>query len=111
MAITIERGKIQSIRLGMGGYQDAMFGFSFTLGGKEGWGVSDFLGTWAHEPDKHTKWTLEDRNRIFLEHLLRVKKLMEEAGINDFTKLKGIPIEATFEDMTLKSWRIMTEVL
>lgn len=108
---SVERGKIQSIRLGMGGYDDAMFGFTFMLGGKDGWGVGDFWGTWAHEPDKHTKWTVEDQNKSFLNALLRVKGLMAEANVSDFKRLVGIPIEATFENNTLKSWRIMTEVL
>ena len=31
-------GKIQEVKLGFGGYQEVMFGVSFTLGGS-GWGV------------------------------------------------------------------------
>jgi hypothetical protein len=41
-------GKIQSATFGMGGYQDAMIGVSWTLGSdKECWGVGDFWGAWA----------------------------------------------------------------
>lgn len=92
-------GKIESIKLGFGGYQDAMFGVSVTLSGK-GWSVGDFKGTWGHEPDKFCKWTAEDQSKVFAETTL-----------DDIGRLKGKPIEAEFEDGRLKSWRILTEVL
>ena len=104
-----EFGKIQSVKLGSGGYDDVMFGFSFTLGGNS-WGVSDFWGTWQHH-DKYCKWTKEDQNKIFIDSLLKVKNLLKDAKVDCFFKLAGVPVEAVFEDNTLSSWRILTEVL
>ena len=34
-----------------------------------------------------------------------------DAKVNSIDKLKGIPVEVTFEDNMLKEWRILTEVL
>lgn len=104
-----ELGKIQSVKFGMGGYDDAMFGFSFVLGGKN-WGVSDFWGTWSNW-DKQCKWSIEDQNKTFLESFLKVKALLKAAKKYDFSELKDVPIEATFEKSTLVSWRILEEVL
>lgn len=105
----IERGKIKSVKLGAGGYQDAMFGFTFTLGGKS-WGVGDFWGTWA-EHSEYCKWTVAEQNKAFLNAFLKVKQLMADAGVASLHKLEGVPVEVEFEGDTLKSWRIMTEVL
>lgn len=104
-----ELGKIKQLSLGMGGYQDAMFGFSFTLEGVA-WGVQDFWGTWATHYES-CKWTVEEQNSQFIEALLKVKKLMEIAKVNNFEKLRNIPIEAEFSENKLVSWRILEEVL
>jgi hypothetical protein len=40
-----------------------------------------------------------------------VSKLLKEAKVDSVDKLKGKPVEVTFEGNTLKSWRILTEVL
>jgi hypothetical protein len=105
----IQLGKIESVKLGVGGYDDAMFGFSFVLGGK-GWGVSDFWETWSTW-DEGCKWSVYDQNKMFLESLLKIKDLLKAAKVSDFSKLAGIPIEATFKENTLDSWRILEEVL
>lgn len=104
-----EIGKIKHISLGMGGYQDAMFGFSFTLGGVS-WGVQDFWGTWATHNER-CKWTIEDQNKHFIEAFLKVKTLMEVAKVTDFEKLKNVPIEAEFLENKLVSWRILEDCL
>lgn len=36
---------------------------------------------------------------------------MSKAEVDCVTKLKNIPVECTFEDMRLKSWRVLEEVL
>ena len=102
-------GKIQSCRHGFGGYQDAMFGYTFTLGG-DGWGVGDFWGTWADRPD-YSKWTDKDQADIFAANAARVRDLLKAAKVSSFSNLEGVPVEIQFEDMRLKSWRILTEVL
>lgn len=108
--IRTEIGKIKKIWLGLGGYQDAQFGVTFELGGK-GWGCGDFDGAWARDPDSYCKWTDEDRSKEFNKMCLRIRDLLQEAGVTDINQLEGIPIEVTFENRTLKSWRILTEVL
>lgn len=108
-----ELGKIENVRFGLGGYQDAMLGITFTLEGK-GWGTVDFRGTWdpqGIEVTKHTQWTEEDRSKSFADTVRFISKLLSEAKVRDVNKLAGIPVEVTFENNTLKEWRILTEVL
>lgn len=102
-------GKIRSVRFGSGGYDDAMFGFSFDLGG-DGWGVGDFWGTWSNRSEG-AMWTIEDQNKHFLEAMLRVKSIMKDAKKDDFSKLSGVAIEVSFDGNILSSWRILTEVV
>jgi len=40
-----------------------------------------------------------------------VSKLLKEAKVDNVDKLKGIPVEVTFDGMMLKEWRVLTEVL
>jgi len=104
-----ELGKIKSVRFGEGGYQDAMFGFSFELGG-EGWGVSDFWGMWM-EHSEGCKWTIKDQDKAYLDCFKKTQSIMSQAKVRDFSQLKGIPIEAEFDGNLLKSWRVLTEVI
>ena len=106
-------GKIESVKFGHGGYQDAMLGLSVTLSAS-GWGVNDFKGNWDAELIKcteNTKWTEEDRDKGYSDTMRFVSKLLKEAKVDSVDKLKGKPIEATFDGNTLKEWRILTEVL
>jgi hypothetical protein len=106
-------GKIESVRFGHGGYQDACIGLSVTLGDGS-WGVGDFKGTWDPEMIKcseHSKWTEEDRTNNISESVRFVSKLLKQAKVNSVDKLKGVPIEAIFDGNMLKEWRILTEVL
>lgn len=109
-----ELARIQSVRFGFGGYQGAMFGASFTLGGR-GWGVGDFWGAWAPgvvDPDDHCKWTEADRIAQLADLCGRLSRLMKEAGVEDIGGLANKPIEVTFKNHnTLDSWRLLTEVL
>lgn len=103
-------GKIRSVRYGFGGYQDAMYGISFDLGGK-GWGVGDFWGTWAQEPDEYTKWTKKDQDKVFLSTSKRILELLKNAEVQSLEELVNTPIEIEFEGNTLKSWRVLTEAV
>lgn len=107
--MTPQLGKIQNVRLGNGGYQDAMFGISFTLGG-EGWGVQDFWGTWETRSE-HAKFSQVDWEEIHLQTYMKIKELLRTAKVTDITQLKGIPVECTFDGNLLKSWRVLKEVL
>ena len=104
-----ELGKIQSIRFGMGGYQDTMIGIRFDLGGNS-WGVSDFWGYWA-EHSQYCKWTQAEQKDYLGETVLKINCLLKEANKTDINKLVGVPVEIEFENNTLKSWRILTEVI
>lgn len=109
MALCKELGKIQSISMGMGGYQDAMFGVSITLGGK-GWGVGDFKGTWANRTEG-CEWTVADQRKIFAETMEWLRDLMAKAEVSKLSDLKGVPVEVTFDVNTLHSWRVLEEVV
>jgi hypothetical protein len=104
-------GRISKIRLGDGGYDDAMFGVSVTLsmdGGSTG--VSDFKGAWATHP-KHAKYSEEEWAAGHTEAYRWLRQLMRDAKVHDFADLQGVPVEVTIDGNTLKSWRILTEVL
>lgn len=107
-------GKISNIRLGYGGYQDAQFGLTVELySSKECWGVTDFKGFWSigTKCDKNCRWTENDREKSFAGVMILVNKLLEETNKESLDQLKGIPVEVTFDGITLKSWRILTEAL
>ena len=105
-------GKIRSIRLGSGGYQDAEFGVTVDLSGN-GWGVGNFKGAWdpSIKITEHSKWTEDDRQKQFAEVMTWLAKLMQQAKVRDFNDLVGKPVMVTFDRMMLKSWRLLTEVL
>ncbi len=105
-----EIGKIKDILVGHGGYQEAMIGVSFVLEGK-GWGVNDFWGTWYDKRSANTKWTEEERLKILGEAFMRLNKFLLEAKKSNVQGLENTPVEVTFENDTLVSWRILTEVL
>lgn len=105
-------GKIQCIKIGMGGHQDAMFGISFTLSStKDSWGVGDFWGTWADDPGEHAKWTKKSQRNIEGKTFARIKELIKIAKVDDVKKLLGIPVEVTIDGNQLHSWRILEEVI
>ena len=106
-------GKIESVRFGLGGYQDACLGLSVTLSAS-GWGVGDFKGSWDAESVKrseYTKWTEEERSKGYDETMRYLSKLLKDAKVDSVDKLKGVPVEVTFDGNMLKEWRILTEVL
>lgn len=106
-------GKIESISFGHGGYQDSMLGLQVTLSAKS-WGVGDFKGTWDAELIKHsehTNWSEEDRDKGYSDTMRFLSKLLKDAKVSTVDKLKGVPVEVTFDGMMLKEWRILTEVI
>lgn len=105
-------GKIQNIRFGLGGYDDAMLGISFTLGSdKECWGTHEFIGTWVSPPSEHANWTIESQTKLWGEMVRHIGSLLNDAKVGDIQKLIGKPIEAIFKDNTLKEWRLLTETI
>lgn len=111
MAIRTELGKIQKIRYGKCGYQEAMLGLSITLGG-EGWGVgADKPGAWTMERTSSTKWTEEDRIKGLGENAMFIFGLLQDAKVDFLDQLVGKPVQCTFNGNVLDSWRILKEVL
>lgn len=108
--MNVELGKIKSVEFGHGGYQDACIGVTFVLGG-ESWGVSDFWGDWAIERSSHASWTEDGRIKKLGSVTMRIAGLLADAKVSSISQLKGVPIEVTFEGTTLKSWRVLKEVL
>lgn len=105
----VELGKITKASFGAGGYDDAMTGVSFTLGG-ESWGVSDFWGTWSTH-NARCQWTVDEQLRIWGETVARLRDLLAAAKVKSVADLVGKPVEVTFNGNVLASWRILTEVL
>jgi len=110
-----ELGKINSVKIGLGGYNDAMFGVTIGLEGK-GWGVGDFIsGGWDiniidRYPD--CKWTESDRDKMQSDMIKKISNLLAQARVKNLEELKGKPVEVFFdENNTLKEWKILTEVL
>jgi len=106
-------GKIESVSFGLGGYQGAMLGLHVTLGNGS-WGVGDSKANWDSEQikwSKNTQWTESDRDVFYAEIMRYVSKLLKEAKVSSVDKLKGIPVEVTFDGNQLVEWRILTEVL
>lgn len=106
-------GKIEAVSFGLGGYQGAMLGLHVTLGNGS-WGVGGSKSNWDAEMidcTKNSKWSESDRDEWYAEIMRYVSKLLKEAKVDSVEKLKGKPIEATFDGNTLKEWRILTEVL
>ncbi len=106
-------GKLENVKFGLCGYQEACLGISVTISG-DGWGVGDSKSTWDANQIKHTEhcqWTEEDRSKGYDEVMRFVSDLLKDAKCNSIDQLNGKPVEAKFEGMTLKGWRILTEVL
>lgn len=110
MAIEKKLAKINNVRLGSGGYQDAMFGLTFDFTGPC-WGIGDFWGVWSRDPDENTQWTTEDRIQQLGKLMIDLMIIMKQAKVMDLNDLVGIPVEITIENMQLKGWRILEEVL
>ena len=45
------------------------------------------------------------------EPLSKLKEIMKEAMLSDFSNIPNIPVEIEMEDKILKSWRVLTEVI
>lgn len=103
-------GYIESISFGIGGYNESMFGLTVNLHG-DGCGVSSFDGTWAFPPSDRAKWTEQDRRDHYADMCIRIIELLNQAKVDDVSKLKGKPVEIELDGNLLKSWRLLTEVI
>lgn len=101
-------GKIVNARFGFGGYDDTMIGFGVVLEG--GYGVSDFVGTWATRSDR-AQWSFEDQRNHFADAVVRLRDVLTAAKKRDVHELIGVPVEVTCSGGKLESWRVLTEVI
>lgn len=111
--IETKLGKIKRIKFGYVGYQDMQFGLYIEFG-NDGWGVATTISNvWSldMEVGEYTKWTEADRDAGFAKTMREINRVMKEAKVTDINKLVDIPVQITFEDMKLKDWRVLTEVL
>lgn len=102
-------GKIRRVQFGFGGYDNAMVGFSFDLSG-ESWATGDFWGTWARRSET-AQWTEESQIKIFGDNAARVRDMLADAKVKSLDELTGVPVEVTFLDQRLHSWRVLKEVI
>ena len=60
-----------------------------------------YYGDWLHNEDQANS----------IQMCADIVALLSAAKVTDVTKLKGIPVEVTFDGNMLKEWRVLTEVL
>jgi hypothetical protein len=106
----IKLGKISQISFGYGGYQDVQFGVSFLFQG-DGWGCGDFWGHWGTDRTDFTQWTEESRIKHLGETCMKIRDILSHAKVSTLDELKNVPVEVTFVDNCISSWRILKEVL
>ena len=106
-------GKISSVKFGIGGYNDGELGLhlSFSFGGR---GTSTSKSYWDCNKVEHSEycqWSEEDRSKGYDEIMRFLSDTLNDAKCKTVDELLNKPVEVTFEDNLLKSWRILTEVL
>ena len=110
---TKELGKITEVSFGYGGYQDGQFGLNveLTFGGCSAFQFIN--GGWSDDVkiSSNTKWTEQDRSEQRVIMIKKINKLIKDAKVRTIDELKNKPVEVTTEGMTVKDWRILTEVL
>ncbi len=106
-------GKIAEVNFGYCGYQGQMLGISFLI---ETSGGSCAVDECVWDPNltecsERSKWSESDRDKKLMEIMRYISDLLHKAKVKDIMDLKGMPIEAEFENMRIKSFRILEEVL
>lgn len=95
-------GKIQKAEFGFGGGgDDRDIGLHLEMGGR-GWGVQKWIGT---------RHAIPARAPDTVELLDTLDKTLLDAEVTMVSELVGKPVEVVFENRSLKSWRILVEVL
>lgn len=104
-------GKITKCKFGLGGRQDAMIGVSFVFQFDGICSVSDFWGAWAIPRSDYAKWSEQDRIDELGKTCMRLTDVLNQAKKESVSDLVGVPVEITISGQTLKSWRVLTEVI
>lgn len=104
-------GKIQEVRFGIGGYNDAQMGLTVTLGSAKGsWGVMSFKGFWS-DRSPGAQWSESDQDVRFAEVVRYIRDLLRAAKVESLDQLVGKPVLVTFDGTDLKAWRILEEAI
>ena len=106
-------GKLTKVSFGLGGYQEACIGLTVCIE-FDGSGTNDFKGAWDQNLIKHSdhcKWTEEDRSKGNDDTMRFLSDLLRDAKVSSVDKLAGTPVEVELDGNSLKSWRILTEVI
>ena len=114
MALKKYLGKISSIELGLGGYQDSMLGLHICFDFDKHSFVCTSISTWdwcTVEHSENCKWTEQSRQDKYAEIMCKISNLLNQAKVRDISKLKNIPVEVTMDGNTFYSFRILKEVL
>lgn len=104
-------GRISAISFGYGGYQGAQFGVSVTLKLAGGLGCADFRGAFPPDPKFDNPQVELSKREAIADTAIWLAGILDAAKKRTVAELPGTPIEATFDGMALKSWRVLTEVL
>lgn len=104
-------GKIKSVHIGIGGYDDAQFGVWFYFVGEDmAVGAGD--GFWIDQMPG-CEWTEEDRIMFLGKEMVKLIDVLQSAKVKSVNKLVGKPVEVTLDNPNGRviDWRILTEVL
>ena len=106
----VKLGKIEHVSFGLGGYQGAMIGLHFAFSG-DGWGCGTSNAAWDANRIKcseHAEWTEEDRSMSYSGIMRKLSDLLAQAKVESVSELEGVPVEVTFNNNMLQSWRILS---
>lgn len=113
-SLRISLGKIKSVRVGLGNYQECMYGYYFTLG-TDASSVNTSWCTWDPATivrSDYCNWTEADRDTELAMNDRKMSQLLKDAKVDNVNDLIGIPVVITFAgDNVLRKWRILKEVL
>ncbi len=108
-----ELGKITRACFGFGGYQGACIGLSLSFeAGALSTNAFEGSWDWTHiERSESTKWTEAERDAAILNAVRVLSNTLHKAKRESVSDLVGIPVELTFDQNRLQSWRVLEEVL
>lgn len=106
-------GKIKDIRLGYF-YDHKLFGvrIDFSLdGGSSGIGCGGKYTINIAEHNERCEWTEEERFEAINKLFWTIQNWTEQAKVENFRDLRGVPVEVEINNGTFENFRILTEVL
>ena len=107
-------GKIEAVKFGHVGYQEAMLGLSLCFSCNN-FNIRKSYCAWDAEMVKNkqqTNWTERDRDDAYAGIMREISRILNDAKVDCISKLVGVPVEVTIsKNGTLSSWRVLTEVL